>query len=487
METESEAVEHFARFLQCQLKAECDWKLGPEAVSIQDPLALEMWPAHCRFVRGLGYDKWMPFHVYLGLHESGLIRLVHLQKCWTDEQKCMLVMIFRGHARLELFEKVQLPFIQKAGTRFWSDPQSFFEHKTGQLFKEMLKWRRKTKRPMLTSAFRQIPERVLEDDDENLCLSICKRTQKLLGLGGRLRETFFSRTLSANEKRDKMSQIVEGESGFAATQAKCVLGSLDVGWPEQKLLSAGCPLGVGAQKLSAVEPRLADLCLEGIQERLMREHTGGSLQMYANLLLLCERKMKDQYGPEKRWMPFTEAVTLRLVTIQVQMCEYRQFLERYQEDPQLSEVHKKPACKGSGKDSALPRADNASGFLGVSTVRGSEKLRARFGKKYIGLANTAVEAARLRYKASRAGQKAAEKKTQENAKLALTKKRVSSDGSKDAALETSDNASGFKGVKRVKGKNRFMFGFGKEYLGTAESALEAARLRAAEIKKRRLR
>ena len=101
-------------------------------MAIQDPLALEMWSAHCRFVRGLSYDKWMPFHVYLGQHESGLVRLVHRLSCWTDEQKFVLVLIFRGHARLELFEKVQLPWIRKAPSKFWTDPQSYFEHKTGR-------------------------------------------------------------------------------------------------------------------------------------------------------------------------------------------------------------------------------------------------------------------------------------------------------------------------------------------------------------------
>jgi hypothetical protein len=63
---------------------------------------------------------------------------------------------------------------------FWNDPGAAFKH-GGPMEKLILKYRKETGAPLLTSAFRAWPQRVLKDDDANLVRHITNRSRALVG------------------------------------------------------------------------------------------------------------------------------------------------------------------------------------------------------------------------------------------------------------------------------------------------------------------
>jgi len=171
-------LDEFFRFSQCQLRMETKQHTGND-VKLLDKKSDAMWPDVEAFVTpNLGNtERWVPYHTILGVHELFLVESVHSNTKWNEKQRFMAMFIFRSHCKRDLFTKAQLPLMLNKS--FWQDPIKAFMP-GGVMEKSILKYRKQTGKPLLTSCFRIIPTRDLKDDTENLVRSITKRTMKLI-------------------------------------------------------------------------------------------------------------------------------------------------------------------------------------------------------------------------------------------------------------------------------------------------------------------
>merc|ERR1719379_2732130 len=103
-------------------------------------------------------EKWVPFHTAFGVHEIFLLQNIHSGSCWNEKQKFLAMFVFRSHCKRDLFLKAQAPLMENED--FWKDPEEAF--KPGGIMEQaILRYRAETKKPLLTSAFRSVPKRVL--------------------------------------------------------------------------------------------------------------------------------------------------------------------------------------------------------------------------------------------------------------------------------------------------------------------------------------
>ena len=68
-----------------------------------------------------------------------------------------------------------------------------------------LRYRRETRQPLQTSAFLNIPERLLEDNDENLALNVARRSQRLIDIAKEVWPILQNGELSSSEKFEQIS------------------------------------------------------------------------------------------------------------------------------------------------------------------------------------------------------------------------------------------------------------------------------------------
>ena len=78
----------------------------------------------------------------------------------------------------------------------------------------MLEYRRTTKAPMQTGAFRCIPMRLVRDNDENLVIDIARRTQTLLEVSEKLWLIINDGSTSSSEKFGGISEVVRQAKGM---------------------------------------------------------------------------------------------------------------------------------------------------------------------------------------------------------------------------------------------------------------------------------
>ena len=77
-----------------------------------------------------------------------------------------------------------------------------------------MKYRRETHLPLQTGAFLSIPERLLEDNDENLVINVARRTQRLLDIAMEIWPTLQNPNLSNAEKFQQISRILSPTSNL---------------------------------------------------------------------------------------------------------------------------------------------------------------------------------------------------------------------------------------------------------------------------------
>eukprot|EP00913_Durusdinium_trenchii_P020906 g19642.t2 len=178
--------------------------LGEKDVQLEDPDAKCLWPLFEQWVApNIGKrEKWVPFHTVLAPHELFLVQSIHhnTDLNWSDFQRYLAIFIFRAHCQRQVFSHAQLPYLLTAD--FWHDPKKYFDD-DGPITQSMMKYRRETHLPLQTGAFLSIPERLLEDNDENLVIN---------------------------------------------TWAKMLMVSMDIAFPAAKLLSTHCEVGIGARE-----------------------------------------------------------------------------------------------------------------------------------------------------------------------------------------------------------------------------------------------
>ena len=204
-----------------------------------------MWPHFVDWLgQGLGKrEKWMPFHTILGTHELFAVEKIHQNTDWDMHRRFFALFIYRAHCRQDLFETVQLPFMHTID--FWDNPCRHFED-DGMVTRAMLEYRRTTKAPLQTGAFRCIPMRLVRDNDENLVINIARRTKTLLEVAEKLWLIINDGSTSSSEKFSGISEVVRQSKGMGDTWTKMILVSIDIAFPDLRLLTERCEVGRGA-------------------------------------------------------------------------------------------------------------------------------------------------------------------------------------------------------------------------------------------------
>jgi len=282
-------------------------------------------------------EKWMPFHTVLGVHELFMVQSIHhaAVPCWDARRRFLAVFVFRAHCKAEVFREVQLAHLQRED--FWTDPLGKFDP-DGSIAREMLMYRRHTRQPLQTLAFRCIPARLCEDDDENLVRNIVLRTQTLLGVAERVWPIVGDDSKNAAVKFGEISREVRKGQGLGETWAKMLMVSIDIAYPKLRLLAEHCDVGVGAmgglKRLLGTTAAAANAeGATGVKADLERVTAAAnasklpSARHFWDLLPHVERLAQEEYHEFALVLDQTRTPHggLTVVTMQVQLCEWRQF------------------------------------------------------------------------------------------------------------------------------------------------------------------
>mmetsp|Transcript_70936 Transcript_70936/g.140774 ORF Transcript_70936/g.140774 Transcript_70936/m.140774 type:complete len:944 (-) Transcript_70936:28-2859(-) len=324
-------LEEFLHFLQCQICLEAR-EITKTHVDLKDEGARAMWPAYEAFVTpNLGSaEKWVPYHTVLGVHEFFLVESVHHRNepRWNAQRRFLAIFIFRAHCKKDLFTQCQLPFLQQEW--FWNDPLAAFAEE-GPLERAMRHYRKTTRQPLLTLAMRMIPDRLLEDDDDNLVRSIILRTQKLLRVAENAWPVINDLGKTAEAKFADISSFVQQANGLGETWAKMMTVCIDLAYPEIGLLASQCEVGIGAigPLFCLLGDKGAAVPKEALQELLhiLNNTETSSSQHFWNLLWEVEGFVRNRHNslPLILKQVRTRQGGMTASTLQVQLCEYRQF------------------------------------------------------------------------------------------------------------------------------------------------------------------
>ena len=322
------SLDEFFQFLSCQLQIQSREHLD-KVIPVHDKAAEALFPqvdAHVKPNLG-NTERWVPYHTVLGVHELFLMEAVHSRKDWNEKQKFLAMFIFRAHCKRDLFMQAQLPLMKKD---FWKNPAKAFEQE-GPMEKAMRAYRKRTGKPMLTNCFRIIPERTLSDDDANLVRSIITRSARLIGLAEKSFDVVKDKKLSAKTKLAQISEMIQNTEGCGNTWAKMLTVCIDLAYPQEKILDADCDVGVGAapplqcllEKTSLPDRRLA---LRELLEKVNKSNSA-SAKHFWKYLSEVEHAMCKKFNslPLVVKQAKTKAKAMSASTLQVQLCEYRQF------------------------------------------------------------------------------------------------------------------------------------------------------------------
>lgn len=323
----------FFQFMMCQLKMEAKVCLGKD-LELRDSGARKMWTKYEPFVRpGLGgREKWMPYHTVLGNHELFIVREVHHAKvaCWDDHRRFQAMFIFRAHCKGDVFMEAQKPLM--SDDAFWKDPSSHFDV-GGSVYDAMLAFRREGKRPLQTQAFRAIPARLCEDDDENLVRNISLRTQTLLKVAEGVWPIIHDASKPADDKFQEISAEVRKGRGLGDTWVKMIMVSIDILFPDLNLLVDRCDVGVGASGgLRMLFPVGFNDSTQALEVLTKASNTSevASVKKFWKFLPVVEKMARGKFIDlrEVERQLTTPVGRLSAVTLQVQLCEWRQFKEQ---------------------------------------------------------------------------------------------------------------------------------------------------------------
>lgn len=326
------SLDEFLCFLQCQLNMELKQHAGQE-IELTDKQSKSMWPDVEAFVTpNLGNtERWVPYHTILGVHELFLVQSVHSQKAWNEKQRFLAMFVFRAHCKRDLFLKAQLPLMLKQS--FWDDPQKAFRP-DGPMERAILKYRRTTQQPLITSCFRIIPPRVLKDDDENLVRSVTSRSIALLEVAEQAYPVMKDKKKTATEKMMEISSMVQEAPGCGDTWAKMLTVCIDLAYPEQHLLESQCDVGTGAapplkcllKRETSMSSEEAREALKQLQKVVNNSSSPHAKEFWSTLKkeesVICKQFKQYRLVCDQAR---TKAHAMTAATLQVQLCEYRQF------------------------------------------------------------------------------------------------------------------------------------------------------------------
>ena len=319
----------FFQFLQCQLRMELRQHCKIE-LEFADPAVGEIWPEMETFIASNSgaSEKWVPYHTVLGVHELFLVKSIHSRKNWSEYQRFVAMFVFRAHCKGDLFKKVQLPILQKSS--FWKDPKKAFMPGNA-MEKSILAYRRSTGAPLQTSAYRCIPPRVLADNDKNLVRHITDRSMKLIQTAENAWRVLKSSRSTPARKMIQISKLCKEPTGFGDTTAKMLTCSIDLAYPEKHLLDEQCDVGVGAASiLPCMLPGAASgdnaRDLNNLLRVLNASQSDHAPHFWA-YLKEAENHVREKFRSASLVcaQANTDHGCMSACTLQVQLCEYRQY------------------------------------------------------------------------------------------------------------------------------------------------------------------
>ena len=276
----------------------------------------------------------MPFHTVLGPHDFFVVTQI-LQNAalpWSSWQRFVAMFVFRAHCKSNLFQEAQLPEMLQED--FWKDPKSHFAD-NGKVIAAMLDFRRSTREAVQTGAFRSIPQRLCKDDDENLVRNVARRTQTLLDVATKVWPMLQDHTLSSSEKFRQISGTIQSAHGLGETWTKTLMVTIDIAYPELKILSETCNVGLGALKalkrLAPDHKNEPKYCQQSLTQVTAAANmsTSDAASGFWSMLDQLEVRARQRFVtfPLIVAQVKTPRGQLSVATVQVQLCEWRQFQE----------------------------------------------------------------------------------------------------------------------------------------------------------------
>ena len=345
MQVDPSSLASFLQFLQCQLRLEAKERLG-EDFHLMDEDATSLWPTYQRWTApNIGKkDKWVPFHTVFSSHELFVVKDIHHNNTlpWTEKQRFLAMFIFRAHCQPRVFCEAQLPYLLKE--KFWENPKDSFAD-NGAVTQAMLRYRLTTRQPLQTSAFRSIPARLCQNNDENLVINLARRTRLLLDIAEQIWETLQDPSVSGAARFHRLSKTIQTGHGLGETWAKMLMVPIDIAYPQLRLLMDQCNVGVGArqglQRLLRFSPSQSVQALEAATRALNASSSScscsgsgsagsaGSADRFWELLATVEASARRAFAeyPLVLSQIATPRGGLSAATVQVQLCEWRQFLD----------------------------------------------------------------------------------------------------------------------------------------------------------------
>ncbi|CAE7212601.1 for [Symbiodinium sp. CCMP2592] len=327
-------IDDFFHFLQCQLCLEASTCLHEE-LQLRDPKAVDFWPRFRTWAQpNLGKkEKWVPFHTVLGPHDFFVVtQILHNDDLpWNAWQRFLAMFVYRAHCKGALFQEVQLPRMLEEED-FWKDPAAQFAD-DGAMTLAMLDFRRRTRQPLQTAAFLSIPQRLCPDDDENLARNVARRTRTLLEIAEKVWPVIQDHSLSSSEKFRCISGTIQSAEGLGETWTKMLMVTMDIAYPDLELLAESCNVGLGAfkafQRLAPDHKNSPRRCQQSLQKitNAANKATSDAARGFWSLLDQVELLARRRFAgfPLILAQVSTSHGQLSLSTVQVQLCEWRQF------------------------------------------------------------------------------------------------------------------------------------------------------------------
>jgi len=238
-------IDRFFAFCACSLKMEAQVFMKYN-VELQDNLATSLWPEVQRMCsRNLGKnEKWVPMHTVLGVHEFYVCEHIHHAPvpAWNCKRRFITMFIFRAHCKRELFDEIQLPFLKQES--FWKDPIAAFNRRTPM--EKAIKAFRVKGNALQTSCFLIIPERLVEDNDDNIIINLLLRTQRLIQLADDLWPIVNDTKTSSKQKFETIRSKIRAVHCLGDTWVKMLTVVVDIALPNIQLLQDRCEVGIGA-------------------------------------------------------------------------------------------------------------------------------------------------------------------------------------------------------------------------------------------------
>ena len=346
--TDQLALEEFLTFLSYQLRLEARQCLE---VELEDDLCegeRHVWTSYqcwANLESKTRLEKWVPFHTCLGEHERFIVRHIYDAKVphWDEKRSFIVHFIFRAHCCMAMFLAIQKPLLELA--EFWIVNPDLGFGPEGIMEKFMIAYKRRTGNPLHTCAYRSFPERILEDDVENQARNICKRSLLLIQLATeafslvrRAKEKLETTSCTTDDLFGDISARVKKCPRFGPTWSKMLIVSIDLRYPELKLCQKRCEVGVGAisalRRLlpTGIGPDIQQL--EGLVSDLNSEASSMTPagKTFWRLLKKVEQIASETFDGSL----FYESRGLTAATVQVQLCEWRQFFTSTHFDPSMS-------------------------------------------------------------------------------------------------------------------------------------------------------